>query len=151
MLVGQIIYDNSTRETIAFRYQIPTTYNWTNEYDGMKTVVDNMKDFSKKMLEGIHGLIVICNNRLCICSYSYSYSCTKGGIPLPVFPEIMSGYIYYKVIFQQVNYNCSGIPLYFPETFRKYSNFKEGIPLQICRKSLSSKHFRTLFPEILVV
>ena len=45
----------------------------------------------------------------------------------------------------------SGIPPYFPATWRKYSNFRGGIPLQLATKSLSSKNFRTLFPEILVV
>ena len=43
--------------------------------------------------------------------------------------------------------NCIGITL----TFQKYGNFKRGIPLQLDRKSLSSKHFQTLFQEILVV
>ena len=47
------------------------------------------------------------------------------------------------------------MPPYFPATCRKYCNFKGGISLfvypHLARKSLSSKHFRTLFPEILVV
>ena len=34
----------------------------------------------------------------------------------------------------------------YPLTFRKNSNFKGGIPIQIAIKSLSIKHFRTLFP-----
>ena len=34
---------------------------------------------------------------------------------------------------------------YFPANFRKFSNFKWGIPLQFASKSLSSKDFRTLF------
>ena len=55
-----------------------------------------------------------------------------------------------KVIFYQVNYNCEHIP-YFPATCWNYSNFKGGIPIQLSRKSLYSKHFRTLFPYIPVV
>ena len=46
----------------------------------------------------------------------------KGGIPLPVFPEIMSGNVCYKV-----HYHFSGLPSYFPANFRKYSNFKWSI------------------------
>ena len=47
-------------------------------------------------------------------------------------------------------YPTTSIP-YISEICRKYSNFKGSIPLKFTRKSLSSKHFRTLFPEILVV
>ena len=40
---------------------------------------------------------------------------------------------------------------YFPATYRKYSNFIGGIPLKLAIKSLSSKTFLTLFPQILVM
>ena len=56
----------------------------------------------------------------------------------------------YFVIFLRSHNLPQITPEIFMTTCRKYSNFKGGIPLQLAGKSFSSKHFQTLFPEILV-
>ena len=57
-------------------------------------------------------------------------------------------YCNFKMIYYQVNYNCSGIPPYFPATCLEYSNF---IPLQLDRKSFLSYIISGKLLEILVL
>ena len=90
--------------------------------------------------------------------------CKLHSVTLCDDPDISCVYLYYfEVLIKHSEWlsyiqGFTTIVVGYPLTFRQLSGnivitkvkFKWDIPLKLARKSLSSNHFRTLFPEILV-